>query len=171
MSIDDFWNEPDFFSSCAYGLPVFACRNAMKAWCGYVGVPAHSPLFNLSYGDDVLIDPSKVPIGGQSPITLLTVAFAEEKKVQSLPLDAVIDCPGGLTYARGPHWKSPDGYWWFGFDCSHYNDLTPKGFFDNRREHFNLGGTYRTFPFVKSALYCLASQLSDFHSSFPEHWQ
>ena len=50
---------------------------------------------------------------------------------------ARMDVHGGLTFA-GP-WFGVDQYWWFGFDCSHFNDLTPflasLAFWDNAQEH------------------------------------
>ena len=166
-----FWNEPDTHSGCAYGLPFHMQRNFSKAWCGYVAVPEHHPHFGLNYSDQVeVLEWESVKIGGQSPISLLIAASRESE--DNLSLDVLYDAPGGLTWARDrlPGGR-PDGYWWFGFDCSHYNDLSPKDIFSSFSGYpYDLfeGRTYRDFNFVHRACFRLASQLSDFTSQFPE---
>lgn len=165
----DFFSEPDVWEGCAYGLPLYAQRNYAKAWCGYVGVPPHHPHRGLTYGDEIPIDvpPDNVPIGMQSPVSLFSYACS-----QALTIDVLYDCPGGITWSE-PHrpGRSPDGWWYFGFDCSHYNDLSPRDMIDSLIEGNWRSGEYRTLGFVRRQLFHLASQLSDFTSNHPEHFQ
>jgi hypothetical protein len=73
-------------------------RGPSGALCGYVGVPPTHPYHGMGYDD---ID---------------------------------IDVHGGLTYhgpCRGEICHVPEegrehDIWWFGFDCAHFNDVTPK---------------------------------------------
>lgn len=167
-----FFDEPDYYRGCAYGLPVYMKRNRMKAWCGYVGVPAHHPHVGKSYGDTVPAPNwQSRPVGGQSPISLLCgIVNATET---DCPIDLLYDCPGGITWAtdHAPG-ESVDGYWWFGFDCSHYNDLSPQdiimSFIPDPMYKLSGETKYRDFRFVMAACWKLASQLSDFISSYPE---
>lgn len=92
------WNkEPNRVEWEHKGLPCLAQRNHLGAWCGYVAVKKNHLYFGKHY-DSVVPSP---------------------------------DVHGGLTYAsecqgiicHGPEEK--EEVWWFGFDCSHYMDLTP----------------------------------------------
>lgn len=95
---------------------------------------------------------------------------------------------GGLTYSQSylPHIPDvKDGYWYFGFDCSHSFDLMPGLLFENLppsvREHptshgmpdtYRLFGTertqtYRTFPYVYFECKQLADQLFEIHNGEP----
>ena len=175
-ALKDFWNEPDHVEGCAYGLPFYMQRNYSKAWCGYVGVPEHHPHFGLNYSAEVeVLNWESIKLGGQSPISLFIAASRESEN--NISLDVLYDAPGGLTWAanRKPSFR-PDGYWWFGFDCQHYNDLSPKDVFQSFSDYpWNIfetgsaeGRTYRTADFVRRACFKLASQLSDHSSQFPE---
>jgi len=170
-----FWSEPDFLNSCAYGLPIALRRNLQKAWCGYVGIPSSHPHFNLSYSEEILYGDWELrQVGGKSPMTLLITAMKIDsiKETSKISLDAIYDAPGGLTYS-GADWPTevPKGYWWFGFDCSHYDDITPREVFQSFSGYpYSLKpeGEYRTLEYVLTACRKLASRLSDFSSSFPE---
>lgn len=171
LAIKNFWNEPDHYSGCAYGLPIFMQRNYSKAWCGYVGVPSHSQLFGMDYSDSIKRDDwREIKFGGQSPIVIFCAAGKDLS--EGVQLDLLFDVPGGLTWARDRKPGQPkDNFWWFGFDCSHYNDLSPADVFNSFSDYpFDLleGRTYRNFAFVKRACFSLASNLSDFSSQFPE---
>lgn len=171
QALKSFWNEPDHYSGCAYGLSIFMQRNFFKAWCGYVGVPEHHPHFGLSYSDQVeRLDWQSIPVNGQSPISLLIAASRPSEN--NISLDILYDAPGGLTWAADHKpGEYKDGLWWFGFDCSHYNDLSPKAVFASFSGYphtLSPGRTYKDFNFVRRACFSLASQLSDFTSQFPE---
>ncbi|HUU65476.1 MAG TPA: hypothetical protein VMW37_05160 [Dehalococcoidales bacterium] len=61
---------------------------------------------------------------------------------------------GGLTFSKegdGDTW--PKGYWWLGFDCAHAWDLVPY-------MPVELGGTYRTFQYVRREVETLADQVA-----------
>lgn len=104
------WTDP------MTGLPCLAVRHPDNGhWCGYVGVNPGHPLHGHKYTE----------------------------------IDDVIDVHGGLTYSdecepseepgRGvchvPGPGEPDHVWWFGFDCMHYNDVSPG--FEQRMKDVN----------------------------------
>jgi hypothetical protein len=70
--------------------------------------------------------------------------------------DVLVDVQvhGGLTYARQGQTNSR---WWFGFDCSHYMDLTP-GYTALTFPTVH-SGTYRTFKYAMVETCKLARQL------------
>lgn len=165
--LSPYFSEPDFFDSCAFGLPIFACRNYMKAWCGYVGVPKGHSFFGMDYFERVATDRDNLRIGQQSPMAIFIEAMKEDDG--KVALDILLDCPGGLTWANDHQPLGPKGkYWWFGFDCSHYNDLSPHDIISSMGEScwkLETGAKYRDLKFVKSALYKLADQLSEFSNA------
>lgn len=175
-AIEAFWHEPDFVRGCAYGLPFVMKRNPQKAWCGYVGVSKGHPHFGLSYSDDVVYPQWRtLVLGAKSPISLFVSDSAKAENTNRIELDLVYEAPGGLTWASGnvPD-DSPDGRWWFGFDCVHAGDLSPQdaiwAAFARGTYPWSLRGdaVYRDAKFVERACRELAAQLSDFASNFPE---
>src|SRR6187399_997358 len=84
----------------ASGLPCLIVRNHMGSLCGYVGVPPEHPFYRQHY---------------DSPVT------------------ENIHAHGGLTYSdlcQGLICHKPEpgeerDIWWFGFDCGHYQDVSP----------------------------------------------
>jgi len=64
-----------------------------------------------------------------------------------------LDANGGITFAGH---MNPDleGFWWFGFDCSHAWDLRPAV------PATYCGTAYRTWGFVARGVAALAAQLS-----------
>lgn len=172
-AIEKFWREPDYYFGCAYGLPIKMLRNRSKAWCGYVGVPKSHPHYKKNYSDQVTyVRWRELQVGDQSPITLLCASIKLEEETDQVSLDLLYNVPGGLTYAsdHAPY-HSPDGYWYFGFDCSHYNDLSPHDVFaDGASFRFRdvNDSRYRDFVYVQEACRRLAAQLTDFTSQYPE---
>lgn len=76
--------------------------------------------------------------------------------------DAVdIQVHGGLTYADSDEdWGG--GLWWFGFDCSHGGDLSPKllmVLFEKNRFDFGRHEVYRTWEYVEREVRELSAQL------------
>lgn len=165
-----FFNEPDYYHSCAFGLPYYLRRNPMKAWCGYVGVPSTHPHYGLSYTDRVMYEAKdQITVGQKSPVNILVAAFTADSKTVSL--DVLYDCPGGLTWADNrAALERPDGYWYFGFDCSHYNDYSPKDAMSDLIDpaYWKDDRVYRTFAYANAGAVHLANQLSDFSSAYPE---
>lgn len=68
--------------------------------------------------------------------------------------DLGLSAHGGLTFASDNGGFLPDGYWWIGFDCAHYGDLSPgigrTGFSPN---------LYRNIEYVRNEIYHLIDQL------------
>ncbi len=102
------------------------------ALCGYVGVGEDHPYFGKSYEDD---DFDLDVHGG--------VTFADA-------------CDEGGRICHLARTGEPDKIWWFGFDCAHYQDLTPG--MDSKIRSL-IGDTYRDVEYVKSEIQSLASQL------------
>lgn len=158
--------EPDTldFIDDATGLPCHMHRHPrMGHWCGYIGVPAGHSWHGKGYSDQV-----KTPSGileRQCNIDELGVVnvFCAAHRIpddwSSAPIDVLVRCHGGLTFADKPYWpdeKRAD--WWFGFDCSHAGDLTP-------RLSFHDGDIYRDVNYVKAA--CIKA-CADIHAAIAE---
>lgn len=160
LALADFWREPDTFDSTMSGLSVCARRNSMKAWCGYVGVPTSHALFRKGYDARIAVpDRGAVSLEKTSPIIIFLEALNDDDGAVSL--SCLINVHGGLTYAK-EGWPKDDGLWYFGFDCSHYNDLTPKQvFMASASGVWTLSGeeTYRNLDYVEQELTNMASQL------------
>jgi len=85
-------------------------------------------------------------------------------------MELTLSVHGGITwsadYLPGEH---PDGNWYFGFDCAHSGDLSPRDvMFSFSGYPYTLDGVYRDFHYVENECRRLASQLSDLTSEFPE---
>jgi hypothetical protein len=103
------WTDPDT------GYPCIVRRGNSGAWCGYVGVGEGHPWFGKSY--------HSCTIGGCED------DWCEHR------VEAMLDVHGGITYAEacqeedretGVCHISPNPAWWFGFDCAHAGDYSPK---------------------------------------------
>jgi len=156
--IDAFWSEPDHWSGIENGFVCHARRNPMKAWCGYVGVPESHPLYGKDYCYRVEVsDRGAIPTEGRGMIPLFFEALHEDDGKVSL--SCFVSCHGGLTYAN-TGWPADDGLWYFGFDCSHSGDLTPKAYYDYTWPLRD--GEYRTLAFVQAEIARLAKELRTF---------
>ena len=167
--IRDFFHEPDYMHSCAFGLPFYLKRNWAKTWCGYVGIPPTHPHFGMNYSNTVKYTRwRELPIGGKSPISLFLGSI--EKEDDQVSLDILYDCPGGISWANDhAAGERPDGYWYFGFDCNHYNDYSPKRAMEELVEPWDFGDRhYRNIAYAIKGVTHLANQLSDFTSAYPE---
>ena len=149
MTIDTFWNEPDFYFEDREGYHLFAMRNGMKAWCGYVGVPSTHPLFGKECDERIAVpDRREIKIDKISPIAqLLEATKPDDGKIS---LDVLINIHGGITFSGKRRYGNP-ALWYFGFDCSHYNDLTPYELYRHKNNRLT-EGTYRTLHYVKSEI-------------------
>lgn len=118
-------------------LDALIVRGPMGALCGYVGVPKDHSAYGKDYDD--------------------------------LETEFDISVHGGLTYAASCQENDPEGIchvpepgrpadvWWFGFDCSHFMDLTP----GMLRYGPGVGneGVYRDIGYVKAEVTSLAAQI------------
>lgn len=138
--------EPDKaqWPDAVTGMPCLAVRNShFGFWCGYVGVAEGHPLFGKGYGDlDVEVH------GGLS--------FADECEPSGDEASRICHVPGE---------GEPDHVWWFGFDCGHSGDNSPRDAYHaatQREPCFKAilaYGTYKTLAYVKSECADLARQL------------
>lgn len=142
------WEDP------TTGLACLIVRGPGGALCGYVGVarghPAHGLSYShWSYGED----------GERVPLTPVQEAIND------------LEAHGGLTFAHGcghgdnpatgichiPGDGEPDSVWWFGFDCAHSGDLSPKY---DRDRRWGDTDTYKSQPYVERWVTKLAGQLA-----------
>lgn len=132
-------NEPNRKNWQHAGLDCMIVRvPSMLHLCGYVGVKPGHPLFGMGYD------------------------AASEK------IDA--DVHGGLTFADSCSGNichvsddPEDKTWWFGFDCTHYGDVSPMMSAYHTRGFADIGGPsgeYRTIEFVTQEAERLAEQIS-----------
>lgn len=130
---DDEPIDKKVWKDAATGFDCMIHRNAGGSWCGYVGVPQGHKFF----GDK------------------------HDKHYD-------LDCHGGLTFSDECHGMKEDGsgichpadggdhVWWFGFDCAHLNDVSPR--YDSEREWHYM--KYRTTAYVVEEVEGLAKQLA-----------
>lgn len=154
-------SEPDYltWTDEATKLPCVARRGLSGAWCGYVGLPPSHPL----HGQDR--DAVEVDVHGG-------LTYSEECQVEAVIIE-------GMSVPAVCHEVPPgedDDFWWFGFDCSHWNDYMPalKGRMMQAAQesndpkvkelfgHDEWDGEYRTLDYVMSECVHLAKQLSDY---------
>ncbi len=114
-------DEPDRLEWRYKGFPCLMVRNSnvTGSWCGYVGVAPGHPWHGKGY----------------SFCTRKSICKKQKTSgwCDHTP-DHLIRVHGGLTYANECHGHichvpkagEPDHVFWFGFDCSHCDDLAPK---------------------------------------------
>jgi hypothetical protein len=117
-------------------LDCMAVRNAMGAWCGYVGVPPGHRFYGVDYND--------VPVWVHGGLTF--GSYCQED-------------PRGEAYGvcHTPEPGRPANVYWLGFDCAHSFDLIPTmldyGLETERK------WPYRDLNFVREQCTSLAAQL------------
>jgi hypothetical protein len=129
--------------------------------CGYVRVPEGHPLFKVEYSDKVpeilglaVKEAWEGPLGKRG---IISVFLSQSEDRRDMRLDCLFDVHGSLTFS-GAMKNRPDDEWWFGFDCAHAGDLSPK---DAERFGWYDGELYRTVDYVKAECESLAKQLKD----------
>lgn len=114
----------------ATGYPVALRRGPAGAWCGYIGVPTDHALHGKGYSHKISPPEGWAEREGSiDDVGVMNVfcADADEIKRGIVPVDLCVRCHGGLTYAGKGWWSGDDrASWWFGFDCAHSGDLSPK---------------------------------------------
>ena len=132
-------DEPDKAQWDHAGFDCLIVRGPSGALCGYVGVPPTHPGYGKHYDDTEVFEDYPDVHGG--------LTFAD-------------DC--AETDDESQHICHTDGLcedvWWFGFDCAHAGDISPK--YHKRFEHLNCpDDIYRNFGYVKHQTEHLAEQL------------
>lgn len=149
-------NELDFTDDTT-GFPCAMRRNHGGAWCGYVGVPEGHRLFGKSYSNNVVLPGGFLdsPREMDSDFGVMELLIADPAKITpercEIHLALAVRCHGSLTFSDAAWWEPENKNWWFGFDCSHSGDLSPK--------YPNHGGTYRDVEYVKAQCHRLAIEL------------
>jgi hypothetical protein len=129
-------------------------RGPSGALCGYVGVLPSHPLHGKEYS--MCTQPTP----------------CEEVCCDHTPMHA-LSAHGGITYSdfcahsedesRGichiPVGDRPDTVYWFGFDCAHYGDVTPKYDNDEKYGRSLRDGSYKSVRYVAEEVRRLAEQL------------
>ena len=125
------------------GLPCMARRNSHSGnWCGYVGVSEGHQYFGKD--NDI---PNVDVHGG--------LTFS----------DACHDSGDEHGICHVPSTGEPDHVWWFGFDCAHCWDSSPRDLMhaNERGYPFTIMSDeeYRTLSYVKNQCASLAKQLAE----------
>jgi hypothetical protein len=109
----------------------------MGALCGYVGVPPEHPFYMRTYGE--------IDLHAHGGLT-----FSDH-------------CHGLICHKPEP--GEEKDIWWLGFDCSHYQDLTPMLRLLMPRTRSPLadmfGETYRSIDYVRLEVEGLANQVAE----------
>ncbi len=153
--------EPDRELFKAHGFQCLINRNAMGAWCGYVGVPPGHPWHGKSYDDVEASVHGGLTYANECAGHICHVPEPEEKCFQ-------IKVFGMILFRVVYYTKGEEHLYWLGFDCSHAGDLTP-GLVDvENRLGLKLPGfkslqgeKYRNLAYVKAETKQLAKQAAE----------
>lgn len=142
----------------ATGLACLANRHARNGnWCGYVGVGPDHPWHGKSYND------VSTETNEYGPDVHGGLTYADECEKGTSPL--------GICHIPEP--GTPEHLWWFGFDCSHCDDLSPQDmvYARDRGGCFarGPGEVYRSIGYVKSECRQLAAQIASARTSSVKH--
>lgn len=154
-------SEPNEEAFVHAGLPCAIRRGPMGSLNGYVAVPPSHPFHGQDY--DFLIKPppgalENRPSTSYGIIPLVCASIKTDNLEEACPLELAISVHGGLTFASGPvDWLPAINHaWWFGFDCGHAGDITPRSF----KEGWCTEGVYRDIAYVREQVKGLAEQLA-----------
>lgn len=129
----------------ATGLPCLAKRNPHAGnWCGYVGIASDHPWHGKGYSDL----PGYPDVHGG-------LTFADDCQ----------EGPPEQTVCHIPEPGEPEYLWWFGFDCAHAWDHSPRDHV-MAAEHgypFTIShdSSYRTLGYVRNQCGKLAAQIKE----------
>ena len=138
------WEDPQT------GMPCLAVRSFQGNWCGYVGVEPGHPFYGIHYSTCVR---RPIPCVGDgclhTPADLLGGAWRDYTIARCVTED-----PEGICHVPSP--GESEHLWWFGWDCGHADDITPR-LLNARWPH----ATYKSLAYVRSQCRRLAIQLDD----------
>lgn len=118
-------------------LPCLIVRGGVGALCGYAGVyPGH-----LWHG----VDYNEVGVGVHGGLTFSDGCGHSEDPAQ------------GVCHIPEP--GTSDDVWWLGFDCGHFDDLSPSIDANRIFSTFGVARVYRDVTYVKDEVTKLAAQL------------
>jgi hypothetical protein len=146
-------DEPDelWWTDEKSGYDCHVCRNHRGALCGYVRIPEGHPLHGVSYSTSLpeSLRPlentvKEGEIGKRGIMDVFCLALGGDFGAGML-----FNVHGGITFSD----EFKEGGYWYGFDCSHCDDLSPKYM------EYGSGGEYRDIEYVKSECASLAKQL------------
>ena len=115
----------------ATNLDCLIVRNASGALCGYVGIDNTHPLYGINYWDAPT--PGNVHGG---------LTFSDS-------------CQEGGHICHVPDTGRPHDIWWFGFDCTHSRDFTPKW-----ANSWDTPENYRNVDYVRHECRNLAQEMA-----------
>ncbi len=183
-------NEPDKMQWVDEdtGLPCLIVRNhgVTGSLCGYVGIDSSHPWFGVNYGECTKgcleVDPK--PLEGFPGMTAEAVEHMNKWRLERKHFnctedwtpghtpESILEVHGGITYSdycqdneQGICHVDEDNnspIFWYGFDCAHAWDLSPKmnatcGDLGIAR---GMHETYRDVAYVKEEIKSLAKQIS-----------
>lgn len=141
------WVDPET------GLRCYILRGPHGSLCGYVGVPKGHPAWGMSYDG---IDYTERSDNPSIEWWRRHVTHRIEYKISDICVH------GGLTFAGTPAHIEDEETHWFGFDCAHAGDFSPK--YDQSKWLGTAvrGGTndYRDIEYVTQECAGLAKQLA-----------
>lgn len=155
------------------GLSCAIRRNAAGAWCGYVGVPPGHSFFGWHHNDDISLRPEFLQGDvdrDYGAFDIFLYAASGGPKHGTIPLGMGLHVHGGVNWSGkfpGSDHANGDRFWWFGFDCSHADDVSPAldALFNMTRigrralNWSRAMQTYRALDYVKAEVTRLAFQL------------
>lgn len=126
-------DEPDKvqWEDATTQLACMARRGPAGHWCGYVGVDESNRLYGI-------VDYSDLSLSVHGGLTYASVCDGDEER--------------GICHVPEPGGSEP--LFWFGFDCAHAGDLSPRF----AREP-GMGGTYKPLRYVQNECADLARQI------------
>lgn len=154
--------EPDrvnFVTTNGMDAAIIRARHS-GALCGYVGVSVAHPWFGKDYSDSVIPSDEQLaaPVDTDklSVISLFLAAMSGDNPSDGARIDCVMQVHGGLTYSNAgiADFGEDRSLWYFGFDCSHYRDLSPA------MPSMFQDGEYRDIDYVRAEIESLALQLA-----------
>jgi hypothetical protein len=146
------------FTDDATGLACRIIRHpSMLHLCGYVRLPEGHPLHDVPYNAEVPQALQKAkdalmeqPVGKRGAIDVFCMAGRGARSGD------LFDVHGSITYSGD---LKRDGGFWYGFDCSHCDDLSP-GLARHYPRSFADDLQYRDIEYVKAECVSLAKQLA-----------
>lgn len=188
-------DEPDkaVWIDPATDLDCMIHRGPMGQLCGYVGVPPTHALHGYHYDQPIVVCRHEQPeIDHEHPMAETLAKLEELRKRDGKDFKTCWECPspqglfevhGGLTYSNRcqpledeshgichvPQADRPHDIWWFGFDCAHLGDLTPRleAIMDEHKAadptlSIDPYKTYKNIAYVQAEVTQLAEQIARF---------